>query len=297
MKHTLIRTIPDEPQPQAFSGCGVGRAPPARRPPNAPPIFVNGVAVAETTIAQESQHHKAATGPAARAAAARALVIRELLLQRARALSLAPSPASDEAGRVETDEESLVRLVLEQEAKPAEPSDEECRRVYAASRERFRTPDLYEASHILIAPEGTDQAASRAAQAAASSLIAALRDGDGDFAHLARAFSACPTAGQGGSLGQLQQGDLAPEIETTLLALDEGEIGASPARSRHGWHVVRLDRRIPSAVLPFDAVLPTIREALRARAWAAAAARYVDRLARAADIEGLDLSFGPGPQP
>ena len=42
---------------------------------------------------------------------------------------------------------------------PAEPSEEECRRYYDRNIDRFRTPDLFEAAHILIEPEGKDDAA------------------------------------------------------------------------------------------------------------------------------------------
>lgn len=296
MKHSLIRAVPEEPQAQAFSGCSHGPVPAARRARNAPPIFVNGVAVPESAIALEAQNHNAASGPEARAAAARALAIRELLLQRARGLSLEPEPASDDAGRQETDDEALVRQVLELEAKAAEPRDDECRRVYSASLKRFETPELYEASHILVAVQGEDEAAWSAARDAASAIIAALLEMPGAFSELARARSACPSAGQGGSLGQMQRGDLAPEVETAVLALGAGEIGPMPVRTRHGWHVVRLDRRIPGGVLPFDVAAPAIREALRRRAWAAVAARYVDGLAREANIEGIDLSIGIGAQ-
>ncbi|HYD89308.1 MAG TPA: peptidylprolyl isomerase [Vitreimonas sp.] len=291
MKHTLIRTIPDEPQAEAFSGCGHGPIPAARRTHNAPPIFVNGAEIAEAEIAREAQNHKAASGPEARAAAARALVIRELLLLRARELGLAPAAATDERGRTETDTEALIRGVFEAEVRPAQPSEAECRRVYESAPGRFTAAALYEASHILFAPKGGDDAAWARAHDEAVAAIAAL-SADSRFADLARAHSACPTAGQGGSLGQLQRGDLAPEIEDALLSLQPDQIGPVPVRTRHGWHVVRLDRLVPEQLLPFDAVIGHIRAMLAQRAWAAAAARYVADLAANAEIEGLSLSFG-----
>lgn len=38
-------------------------------------------------------------------------------------------------------------------------------------------------------------------------------------------------------------------------------------RSRHGWHVLRLARRIEGRVLPFEAVQAKIAEMLGARSW------------------------------
>lgn len=292
MKHTLIRA--DGAQSAPFSGCSHQPTPAARRAAAAPPVFVNGVAIAEAAIAQEAQNHDAESGPEARGAAARALVIRELLLQRANALNLVASPELDAAGREETAEEALVRCVLEAEAPVTEPNEAECRRFYAAMRARLGGPVCYEASHILFAPEGEAAAAWQNAHERAAGVIDAIAAG-GDFAALAHAHSACPTAAQGGALGPLREGDLAPEIEQALFALAVGSIGANPVRTRHGWHVIRLDRRAPTEPPAFEAVAPALRESLRARAWAAASARYVAELAGAARIEGLSLSLGSAP--
>lgn len=292
MKHTLIRAVPDEPQPDAFSGCSHGPVPAARRAANAPPIFVNGIEIAETAIAGEAQNHNAATGAEARAAAARALVIRELLLQRARELELAPAPAHDAQGREETADEALVRRVLELEAEPASPSEAECRRVYEAAAAQFTSPELYEASHILFAPENESAEVWAAAHARAVDAIKAIADG-ADFAAMARACSACPSAAQGGSLGQLGRGDLAVAVESALVRLEPGEVSPAPVRTRHGWHIVRLDRLVRARQLPFEAVESFIRGSLRARAWAASSTRYVAALAASARIEGLSLLLGP----
>jgi peptidyl-prolyl cis-trans isomerase C len=283
MKHTLIKTVPDEPQ--EFSGCSHGPAPALKRAANAPPIFVNGVEIPEADIAREAQNHAAASGAEARAAAANALIIRALLLERAQTLGLAPAPNLDGQGREETAEEALVRAVLEAEVDVAPPGETECRRHYAAAISRFTAPELYEASHILF--EGDD------AEQQARNVISELKVG-ADFANLASLNSACPSAGQGGSLGQLTRGDLAVEVEEALMALEAGAVGDQPVRTRHGWHVVRLDRRIPAQALPFEAVESSIRESLRARAWTAAAARYVEGLGQAASIEGASLRFGGG---
>ena len=288
MKHTLIQA--KEPQ-EAFGGCGHGPAPVAKRTRNAPPVFVNGVAISEADIAFETQNHRASSGPEARAAAARALVIRELLLQRAAALGLEATPSRDDANREETSQEALVRQVLELEASPREPTVEECRRVYATSPQSFTTMEIYEASHILCAPEQAGAEAWVAAHGKAVALRRQIQQG-GDFAELARAHSNCSTGAGGGALGQLAVGDIAQDMERVLLALREGEVAAAPVRTRHGWHIVRLDRHAPAQLLPFDAVEPAIRARLRERAMVSASARYVAELAKHAEIEGLDLSLG-----
>lgn len=291
MKHNLISTIPDEAAPEQFSGCSHGPAPAARRPLNAPPIFVNGVAIDEAAIAQEAQNHRAQSGAEARAAAARALVIRELLLQRARELALSPAPLRDAQGREETDDEALIRQVLEAEAPVQEPTDEECRRVYDAAPQRFTPPPAYEASHILVAPAEQSERAWADAERAALQLVAALQDG-ADFAVLASKVSDCPSRAEGGALGKLRPGDLARELEEVLLALKVGAAAPMPVRTKFGWHVVRLDRRSEAQVAPYESVRRFIAAALRDRASVATSARYLRALAADAEIEGLTLEFG-----
>jgi peptidyl-prolyl cis-trans isomerase C len=240
------------------------------------------------------QNHRASSGPEARAAAARALAIRELLLQRARALGLEAKPARDPQGREETHDEALVRQVLDLEAPPQQPTDAECRRVYESSPRRFTAPELFEASHILFAFTEDGAAEGATAHRGAARAIASLREG-ASFADLARLYSACPSAAEGGALGQLQRGDLAEAVERTLLELDEGGVAPAPVQTRHGWHVVRLERRMPERLLPYETVEPVIRERLQDRAALAASARYITRLAAEADIEGLSLTFGAMP--
>jgi peptidyl-prolyl cis-trans isomerase C len=107
---------------------------------------------------------------------------------------------------------------------------------------------------------------------------------------LAQAQSDCPSGATGGSLGQLGPGDLVPEIERELSALAPGEIAAEPVRSRFGWHVLRLDRRIDGRPLPYDFVEEQIRLHLESRAWTAAAARYVVELTAQAREQGVALT-------
>ena len=123
------------------SGCGgscsTPPAAPARLAFDAPPVSIDGVRIEEADIAREVQHHEGASIEEARAAAARALVIRHLLLRRVQELAMVPAPEQDALGRWESDEEALVRQVLEVEAPPVQPTTEECRRVYDARRTVF----------------------------------------------------------------------------------------------------------------------------------------------------------------
>ncbi|MEF2070618.1 peptidylprolyl isomerase [Consotaella aegiceratis] len=284
IEHAPVEKRVRSVMPSACESGGCGGAPSPRRP--APPVFsdvfVNGAEIAPEAIAREMQHHPAENADAAWTAAASALVIRHLLLEEARRLD--PTRALPGEG---ADDEALIATLLDREVEPALPTDTECRRVYEAERQRFRTADLLEASHVLIEPESDDDEAWTAAREHAAAIIGQVRDDDAAFAEAARAFSRCPSARQNGSLGQIRRGELVREVEGALFSLYPGTTAPQPVRSRFGWHVVRLHRRIEGETLPFEVMKPKIAEMLAARAWTVAASRLVARLVEAAEIEGV----------
>lgn len=252
-------------------------------------IVTDGVQIPESLIAREAQNHPGGSPEEVRAAAAHALAIRALLLDRAAELGLVAEPELDDRGREETPEEALVRAVLAAEVEPETPTEAECRRVYDSLPGRFRAPDLYEASHILFAGADASEAAAEAARLTAGVVLQQLWEEPGRFPTLAAAYSACPSSGVGGSLGQLGPGDLAPEIEAAFGGLAVGEISPEPVRSRFGWHILRLDRRIEGRRLPFEQARDRLQLHLESRAWVAAAVQYVSDLAARARSRGIGL--------
>ncbi|MFI4934085.1 MAG: peptidylprolyl isomerase [Caulobacterales bacterium] len=258
-----------------------------------PSVVIEGVEIAERLIAEESQHHLAANPAEARLAAARALATKALLLDRAHHLGLTADPDVDDQGRAQTDEEALISAVLDAEVCATAPTETECRRFYDSRRASFASPALYEASHILFAPASDDQHAWEAARAAADRVLALIEGAKARWEILAQTHSDCPSGAAGGSLGQLQAGDLASEVEAALDRLAPGEIAAEPVRSRFGWHILKVERRIDARQLPFEAVRDWIARQLEGQAWTTAAARYVAGLAQEARAGGVALKFTP----
>jgi peptidyl-prolyl cis-trans isomerase C len=254
-------------------------------------IVVDGVEIPEFLLAEEVQNHPSLSTAEARRAAGKALAVKALLLHRADELGLSPQPLTDEAGREETDEEALIRATLDAEIDIGPPSERECRRVYDAQRARFTTPALIEASHILIEPEGEDAADWEAARLAAQAVLDRLAELPLAFCQMARSHSDCPSGQIGGSLGQFAPADVVVEIERALADLHPGQVLDRPVRSRFGWHVLKLERRIEGRELPFDYVEDKIRLHLESRAWTAAATRYVSSLAARARAHGVAFSL------
>lgn len=252
-------------------------------------VSVNGVVIPHDLISREVQQHPAPTPVAAWSSAARALVVRELLLQEARRKGLSPEPLSDGKGRHETDEEALIRALVEQEVTTPEPDEETCRRYYRQNAARFRSRDLFEACHILLAAHPNDAAAREAARRAASEMIAQLGEAPHLFPALAETCSACPSGKSGGNLGQIGPGDTTPEFEGALYRLEPGEMTQEPVESRYGFHVIRLDRRIDGRELPFELVRDRIAGYLAERSRRVAIAQFVARLAAVSEVSGVSL--------
>lgn len=253
-------------------------------------VSVNGVAIARDEIVREMQHHPADKPVAAWQKAARALVVRELLLQRARQMDLAAEPLNDAEGRRETDEEAVIRALIEREVTLPEPDNDACRRYYERNPARFRSPDIYEVSHILFAALPSDSEAYAQACKAAAAAMTELRAHPERFATLAQAHSCCPSAAQGGNLGQITGGQTTPEFERALLALTPGEMSPQPVETRYGFHVIRLDRRHDGRLLPYEVVADRIADYLRESVRRRAQAQYIARLVSAARIEGVELA-------
>ena len=203
------------------------------KPPLQPEVEVNGEVIASALIAAEAQNHPAPPGKPGLAwrAAARALAVRALLLQEARRLGLAPTPCEVAPGRRETDDEALVRAVIEANVRPVAPDEATCRAFYSVRAERFRAPNLYEASHILLPAAPDDPAARAAAREIATAFISEIVRDPGAFGRIAREHSACDSRANGGRLGQISAGDTVPEFEAALETLAEGAVTPGAGRN------------------------------------------------------------------
>jgi len=119
-------------------------------------------------------------------------------------------------------------------------TEQEIEQYLVENREKLETGLSYHARHILFVPAPPEsEAAWDAARGRAEEVWARLRAGE-DFVELAKRHSEDSTAKDGGDLGVLKQGELAPEVERQILRLRPGEASA-PFRSRLGLHIFKLE--------------------------------------------------------
>lgn len=245
-------------------------------------ITVNGVTIADDDVGREMQHHPAASRDQAERQAATALVVRELLLQRVSEREIAGA----------TEDERITNLI-EGEIEIPEPKDEEIARYYRRNGLQFTSPALYRAAHIFFPARTSNEKASAEAKEKAEAVLARIIAQPARFEELARAHSACSSKEQGGSLGLVRRGDTNPELEQAMAVMEVGSTRL--VRSRHGFHVLRLDDRAPAIQLPLGEAKAWIADYLKKMSKRRAIAQYLQLLTARAKIDGIDLKAADSP--
>jgi peptidyl-prolyl cis-trans isomerase C len=253
------------------------------------PVMVGGREIPEAAIAAEAQHHPAPDAESARAAAARSLAVRALLLDEAERRGVVAVAVHDAAGRSLAEEDARIEALLAEVIHVPEADVETCRRYFERHRERFVSPALVEAEHILIAADPADSFAVGLATGDARVLIRQIEAEPARFAELARTRSACPSREQGGNLGQVQPGQMVQPFDEALFALPEHTLCPHPVKTRFGIHVMRSGRRAEARELPFEAVHKAIAGYLEEASYRRAVAQYVGLLAANARVSGVSL--------
>ncbi len=215
-------------------------------------------------------------------------VVQELLRQRAveRGFLQSDTAATKEIA------DAIERLLLDEVRVPS-PGEAECRRYYDARSKEFQSGDIVHVRHILfqVTPSVSIPQLRHKAEQTLNEL---LREPD-RFEAVARELSNCPSGQHGGNLGQIARGETVPEFEQVLFRFGPTGIMRELVKTRYGFHIVAVDRRIPGRLLPFESVQEKIAEHLKNLVEEKALRQYVSVLAGRAEIEGVD--FKPAKTP
>ena len=121
-------------------------------------------------------------------------------------------------------------------------TEQEIDRYLEDNRDKLEVGLSFEARHILFLPAPPQgEAEWEAARSKAEQVYVLLKQGQ-DFSELAQKYSEDSSGKDGGSLGSLKRGELAPDIEEAILKIQPGQYSA-PFRSKVGYHLFRLDSR------------------------------------------------------
>ena len=157
--------------------------------------------------------------------------------------------------------EMKVEAILEKVGTRAESvSDTDVELYYQYHPEQFRRPETRLARHILITINDTIADNTRAAaQKRIAEIAARLAKEPQRFEEQALKHSECPTALDGGKLGDLPRGKLFPELDKALFELKAGEV-SGVLESELGFHVLRCDAITEAGVLGYDQAKQHIRK-------------------------------------
>jgi peptidyl-prolyl cis-trans isomerase SurA len=192
----------------------------------------------------------------------------------------------------------------------------EVTKYYEAHKAEFKAPESVRLAEILVSTEAKPNAPApdaAAAEAKAKGLLEQLKGG-ASFEELAKKSSDDPnSAPQGGDLGVFHKGDLAPELESVVYALQPGQM-TDVLRTKQGFIILKVLEHKPEGVLSekeaeneiqerlyYDKLQPAVREyltQLREQAYIDIKPGYVDTGASPKQSKPVvtTASATPGPE-
>lgn len=221
----------------------------------------------------------------------------ELLRQQAQRVGLlAQDDAPGLDGATSAAASRAIEQLLERELLVPEPSQDACRRYHAAHPAAHAQGERVHLRHVLFAvTPGVDVKQLRLRAEAMLIDLRCADDGGANFAQAAAQWSNCPSGQQGGDLGWLTRADCAPEFARDVFGGAEIGVLARLVHSRFGLHVVEVVAREAGHQPEFEEVRQAIALTLRQQAWVNALRQYLQLLAGAAVVEGVELDAAESP--
>jgi len=134
--------------------------------------------------------------------------------------------------------------------KDLKATDEELKNYYQENKERFKDmPERIRARHILLPDEEQ-----------AKDILAKINAGK-DFVELAKEYSICPSAKNGGDLGYFSRGRMAPLFEEAAFKLKNGEV-SDVVRTNFGFHIIKKEDHKQAGASSFNDVKYEIDQAV-----------------------------------
>jgi len=162
-----------------------------------------------------------------------------------------------------------------------ELADKELRERYDREKERYRLPERARLREIIVVkpddPSKVEAARERANTLAAQAKIS-------DFAKLATTSSDAGTKEKGGDLGEVARGELLPDLDKAVFNATAGTV-IGPIETKSGWHILKVETRLPSEVPAFESVKDRLRKDASEDAWQRDYKAYIDRLRKDAFIQ------------
>lgn len=215
---------------------------------------VNGIAITEDEvnelIAALGPRGQSYNNPEGRKAVLSQVIASKLMLIDARANLYETEPAfKAELARLR--ENLLISYATEKAVSSVSVSDKEVEDYYETHKGRFMNDETVNASHILVESEEL-----------ALELLGRIKSGEMTFEDAARQHSTCPSGQNGGNLGDFGKGQMVPEFDVAVFAMEVGEISDTPVKTQFGYHLIKLNAKNPAENIPFSEIAAEIKEAM-----------------------------------
>ncbi len=181
------------------------------------------------------------------------------------------------------------------------PTDEQIKAFYNENIQTFSEPEKVHTRHILIMPakDSNDPNQAKAqARAKAQELLKQLKEG-ADFNDLATKNSQCPSAKDGGDLGEAPKGSFVPEFEKAAYALKPDQI-SDVVETQFGFHIIQLVKHIDANTTSFEDAKAQIIENLTDKQKNEVVISYIKQIKAESDIQFANPADGfemNGPKP
>lgn len=182
-----------------------------------------------------------------------------------------------------------LKLVSMEVRSRIQVGETEVRAYYDANIEKYSEEETFRARHIFFKTgEKAPAEEIKRTMSTALMVLAEAKSGK-DFAELARTYSEDPAAKKdGGDLGSFKRGEMQPELEQAILGMKQGDI-SELVYTPLGFHLIKLEARIPGKPKPFESVKAEIEETLYRKKSEERFSKWAKELRSKANIELREL--------
>ena len=186
--------------------------------------------------------------PEGRKAILEQIISSKLLLLDARH-NLLETEAEFKAELAKLRENLLINYAGNKVISAVKVSEEDVKKYYEDNLDKFKQGETVNADHILVDSEEK-----------ALEILRKIENGEMSFGDAAKEFSSCPSGQRGGNLGDFGRGQMVPEFDKAVFELAEGEVTKTPVKTQFGYHLIKLNSKSDSTVMPYEEIAPQLSE-------------------------------------
>ena len=199
-------------------------------------------------LAELGQRGQGYNTPEGRKAILEQIISSKLLLLDARH-NLLETEAEFKAELAKLRENLLINYAGNKVISAVKVNDEDVKKYYEDNLDKFKQGETVNADHILVDSEEK-----------ALEILAKIESGEMSFGDAAREYSSCPSGQRGGNLGDFGRGQMVPEFDKAVFELEVGEITKTPVQTQFGYHLIKLNSKSESTVMPYEEIAPQLTE-------------------------------------